>query len=81
MGIHFGFQGAQTTAGIHKKVPLHALGRLMQVEKGRTLLYISRKLVGDSAWPFKPGERVALTLDPKTKRLIVERHIGPAAKG
>lgn len=52
---------------------LQALGRIMQVEKGRTLLYISRKVVGDSAWPFEAGERVSLTVDPKTKQLIIEK--------
>lgn len=54
-------------------MPLTAQGRIMQVEKGRTLLYISRKLVADSAWPFTPGERVLITIDPRTKRLTVER--------
>jgi hypothetical protein len=56
------------------------MGRIMQVEKGRTLLYLSRQLVSDSAWPFKDGERVLLSLDPKTKRLIVERLTARAAK-
>lgn len=54
-------------------MPLQAAGRIMQVEKGRTLLYISRKLVADSAWPFEAGERVMVTIDPKSKRLLVER--------
>lgn len=60
-------------------MPLKARGRFMQVEKGRTLLYISRKLAGDSAWPFKPKERVGLILDPKGKRLIVKRLSGREA--
>lgn len=54
-------------------MPLQAHGRIMQVEKGRTLLYISRKLVADSAWPFEARERVLITIDPKSKRLTVER--------
>ena len=58
---------------------LTGLGRIMQVEKGRTLVYVSRKLAGDSAFPFQPGERVLLTIDPKGRRLVVERT--PPAKG
>lgn len=45
----------------------------MQVEKGRTLLYVSQLVAKDSAWPFKGGEAVLLKLDPKNKRLVVER--------
>lgn len=48
-------------------------GRVLQVEKGRTLLYVSQLVAKDSAWPFKAGETVALTLDPKHKRLVVEK--------
>jgi hypothetical protein len=61
-------------------MPLEGRGRFMQVEKGRTLLYVSRKLVTDSAWPFKPKESVTLTVDPKGKRLIVRRTPPAAAK-
>ena len=45
----------------------------MQVEKGRTLLYISRSLVTDSTWPFDAGEAVDLTLEPKSGRLVVAK--------
>lgn len=61
---------------------LSGFGRIMRVEKGRTLLYISRRLVEDSAFPFRPGDRVALTIDARGKRLIVERMPGgrPASR-
>ena len=54
-------------------MPLRAKGRIMQVEKGRTLVYVSRSLADDSAWPFEPGEEVELVIDPEERRLIVSK--------
>ena len=52
---------------------LEGRGRFLQAEKSRNLIYISRGLVKDSAFPFRPGQAVKVTVDPKKKRLIIEQ--------
>jgi hypothetical protein len=49
---------------------LRGSGRLIQAEKSRTLIYVSQKVVSDSAFPFTPGDALTIRIDGK--RLIVE---------
>lgn len=55
-------------------MPLIGSGRLLQAEASRTLIYVSQKLVGDSAFPFQPGDKLDIRIDPVGKQLIIERH-------
>lgn len=54
-------------------MPLSGLGRVMQVEDNRTLLYISQRVATDSAWPFRPGERVIVRIEADKQRIVVEK--------
>lgn len=46
-------------------------GRLLYAETSRTLIYLSQKVVNDSAFPFKGGDRLMITIDEG--KLVVER--------
>lgn len=50
---------------------LEGPGRLERPEANRTRIYISTSVAGDSAFPFKPGDKLSLRIDGK--RLIVEK--------
>jgi hypothetical protein len=52
---------------------LEGSARFVSYEKSRTLVYISKKVVDDSAFPFRPGEELVVRIDPKGQRLIIER--------
>lgn len=52
---------------------LSGTARLIQAEKSRTLLYLSQRVAADSAFPFKPGDALTVSIDPKNQRLIIER--------
>ncbi|MCA1811752.1 MAG: hypothetical protein ABR562_02275 [Thermoplasmatota archaeon] len=52
---------------------LEGKGRLIQAEASRTLIYVSQKVAGDSAWPFKAGDELLIRIDTKGKRVIVEK--------
>ena len=54
-------------------MPLTALGRVLEPEQGKTVLYVARRLAEDSAWPFERGEQVRMTIDPKRRTLLVEK--------
>ncbi len=45
--------------------------------KGRTYektwIYIPTSVANDTAFPFKPGEKVLIIIDIKGKRLIIEK--------
>lgn len=45
--------------------------RFVAYEKSRTLIYVSKKLTDDSAFPFEPGEQLKARIDGK--RLIIEK--------
>ena len=36
-------------------------------------IYIPTDLAGDSAFPFKEDEKIKIKIDPKNKRLIIEK--------
>lgn len=50
---------------------LEGPGRLERPEASRTRIYISTKVAEDSAFPFKPGDRLVVRIDGK--RLVVEK--------
>lgn len=52
---------------------LEGSGRFLRYERSRTLIYISTKVCEDSNFPFKPGDELRIRIDPKGKRLVVER--------
>lgn len=52
---------------------LNGSARLIQAEKSRTLLYVSQRVAADSAFPFKAGEPLVVTIDVEGERLIIER--------
>ncbi len=47
--------------------------RYVRYERSRTLIYISQKLTDDSGWPFKPGEQLVARIEPRAKRLVIEK--------
>lgn len=54
---------------------LEGSGRFVSYEKSRTLIYISKKVADDSAFPFKAGDDVVVKIDGKT--LVIERPSKP----
>lgn len=46
-------------------------GRFVSYEKSRTLIYISKKVADDSAFPFRPGEELWVKIDGK--RVVIEK--------
>lgn len=36
------------------------------------LIHVHQKVATDSAFPFAPGDRLLIRIDPKNKRLIIE---------
>lgn len=55
-------------------------GRLFHAESSRTLIYVSQKIVSDSAFPFQPGDGLRITIEPETRRLIVEKDMAREAR-
>lgn len=55
-------------------MPLTGTGRLDQPQASRTYIAVSAKLARDSQFPFKKGDKLAITIDGD--RLIVERARG-----
>lgn len=45
----------------------------MHYESARMLIYISKAVASDSAFPFKPGDDLWITIDRDGSRLVVER--------
>lgn len=57
-------------------VPCMALkgtARFASYERSRTVIYVSKKVTDDSAFPFEPGDELVVIVDPKGKRLILEK--------
>lgn len=52
---------------------LSGLGRLHNVEKSRTLIYVSQTVANDSAFPFENKDELRITIDQKEGRLIIEK--------
>lgn len=48
---------------------LEGHGRYFQSEASRTVIYVSQRIARDSAWPFRPGQRLDIKIDGD--RLIV----------
>lgn len=72
-GPNYWTQPRDERLGNHLGVALTGKGRVLQTEASRTTIYLSQKVVGDSAFPFKPGDDVRITIDPVGKRLLIER--------
>ncbi len=47
-------------------------GKFHEPEASRAYIYVSQKLVNDSAFPFEDGQPLHLRIEPETGRLIVE---------
>lgn len=52
---------------------LEGEARLVQAEASRTVVYISQAVVRDSQFPFAAREKLVVRIDPKGKRLIIEK--------
>jgi hypothetical protein len=52
---------------------LQGTGRFVSYEKSRNMIYVSSKVAEDSNFPFRPGDDLTITIDAKSKRLIVEK--------
>lgn len=50
---------------------LEGTGRYVSYEKSRTLIYISKKVADDSAFPFKPGEELWVRIEGK--KVVIEK--------
>lgn len=50
---------------------LEGKARFVSYERSRTLIYLSKKVVDDSAFPLEPGEPLTVKIDGK--RLIIEK--------
>jgi len=46
-------------------------GSIYQHVKGKMFVYVPASVRDDSQFPFKPGEKVTVTID--SKRLVVEK--------
>ena len=57
-----------------KNMVLDGSGRLYEHTKGKVVLYIPADLHKDSQFPFNIGEQVKLKVDPKAKKMIVEKY-------
>jgi len=51
---------------------LEGIGRVYEYQKGKLIIYLPARVRGDSAFPFRPGQRVRVRIDPPKGRLIVE---------
>lgn len=58
-------------------MPLEGRATLYEYSKGKVVLYLPAAVVKDSAFPFKPGERLHVVI--KGSRLIVEKSRGREA--
>lgn len=47
--------------------------RFASYERSRTVIYVSKKVTDDSAFPFKPGDELVVTVDPNAKLLVFQR--------
>ena len=52
---------------------LEGSARYVRYERSRTLVYISKKVADDSAFPFDAGDELVVRIDPRLKRVILER--------
>ncbi len=52
---------------------LEGPGRVLVPEKGKTLLYVGQDVAKDSAWPFKAGDHLRITIDAAHARIIIEK--------
>ena len=52
---------------------LQGKGKLHHPQSSRTVIYVSAKVAGDSAFPFQPGDDLVIRIDTKAGRLIVEK--------
>lgn len=48
-------------------------GRLHNIEKSRTLIYVSQTVANDSAFPFEDKDELVITIDQKAGRLVIEK--------
>lgn len=52
---------------------LEGPGRVMRTEKTRTMVYITQRVAGDSAFPFRPGDELWVRIDREGGRVVLER--------
>lgn len=50
---------------------LEGKARFVSYEKSRTLIYVSKRVVDDSAFPFDPGDQLTARIDGD--RLIIQK--------
>lgn len=50
---------------------LEGTARFVSYEKSRTMIHVSKKVVDDSAFPFKPGDQLKVRIEGP--RLVFER--------
>lgn len=55
----------------YSDMALEGNARFVSYEKSRTLIYVSKKVVDDSAFPFEPGDRLKIRIDGE--KLIIEK--------
>lgn len=54
-------------------MPSEGSGRIYGAGKYKTLIHVHQDLVHDSTFPFELGTDLAIRIDAKNKRLIIER--------
>lgn len=52
---------------------LEGPGKLMHYEGPRMLIYISKVVAADSAFPFGRGDKLWIRVDSKNERIIISR--------
>ncbi len=52
----------------------------MRPQANKCLIYLSTDVHLDSQFPFKPGDDLWVRVDPKTKRLVIERVLASKAQ-
>jgi len=50
---------------------LEGSGRLLKVKSSRTLIYVSQKVAGDSAFPFAAGDELVIRI--RAKGLMIQK--------
>ncbi len=51
---------------------LEGMGRVYEYQKGKLIVYLPARVHGDSAFPFRPGQRVRVRIDTQRGRLLIE---------
>jgi ribosomal protein L21E len=52
---------------------LEGTGKFWEHTKGKLILYIPADVHKDSQFPFKPGEKVKITIEPERKKMMVDK--------